>query len=62
MAAAFLSTSYPAMVIEPDVFLRRVVRILIVVLFPAPLGPRKPKNSPSATLKDTSSTALVPSE
>jgi len=30
--------SYPAIVTVPSVFLRSVVRILIVVLFPAPLA------------------------
>ena len=32
--------------------------ILIVVLLPAPLGPRNPKNRPRATRSDTPSTAL----
>jgi hypothetical protein len=45
----------------PDVFLRSVVRIFMVVLLPAPFGPKKPKNSPSCTLNEILSTALVPS-
>src|SRR5207245_1824577 len=53
--------SSPATLATPDVFRRRVVRILIVVLFPAPFGPRNPKNSPSSTLKDILLTACVPS-
>ena len=32
--------------------------ILIVVVFPAPFGPRKPKISPSRTRKETASTAV----
>jgi hypothetical protein len=31
----------------------------IVVVFPAPLGPRKPKISPLFTLKETWSTAVI---
>jgi len=31
----------------------------IVVVFPAPLGPIKPRSRPSFTLEDTSSTATV---
>ncbi len=35
--------------------------IFMVVLLPAPLGPRKPRISPRATLNDTaSSAAMVP--
>ena len=30
-----------------------------VVVFPAPLGPRIPKNSPDSTVNDTPSTAWV---
>ena len=59
---AWEPTSYPRTVAFPEVFLRRVVRTLIVVLFPAPLGPRNPKNSPSFTPKSMPLTALVPSE
>src|SRR6267143_5787641 len=59
--AASFSTSKPATDAEPEVFRRIVVRILIVVLLPAPFGPRKPKNSPSLTLNVIPLTALVPS-
>ena len=38
----------------PDVGARRPVSILIVVDLPAPLGPRKPKNWPEATVRLTS--------
>ena len=34
----------------------------MVVLFPAPLGPRNPKNSPRATVQSMPETARVPSE
>src|SRR5438876_7631757 len=59
--APSFSTSKPATDAEPEVFRSSVVRILIVVLLPAPFGPRKPKNSPSETLNDIPFTALVPS-
>ncbi len=42
---------------EPTVDDRYPVKIFIVVLFPAPLGPRKPTVSPLATSKLMSSTA-----
>ena len=41
----------------PLVGLSSVVSILMVVVLPAPLGPRKAKISPGATSKETSSTA-----
>ena len=47
-----LATSIPATVALPSVRLASVVSILIVVVFPAPFGPRNPKISPSATLKE----------
>jgi hypothetical protein len=37
----------------------RVSSILIVVVLPAPFGPKKPKISPSSTSKEMSSTALT---
>jgi len=37
----------------------KVVRTPMVVVLPAPLGPRSPKISPGATSKLTPSTALV---
>src|SRR5438874_7782799 len=45
------------MVTSPAVGRSRPVSILIVVLLPAPLGPRKPKKRPRGTSKETSSTA-----
>jgi hypothetical protein len=35
------------------------ISILMVVVFPAPLGPTKPKISPSSTEKERSSTAVT---
>src|SRR5947209_10032167 len=52
-----LTTSWPATAAEPDVGLARVQSMLIVVVFPAPLGPRKPNTSPVATSKSTPRTA-----
>src|SRR5215469_7522263 len=43
---------------EPPVGFRSVVSILMVVVFPAPLGPRKAKISPSSTSNETSLTAV----
>src|SRR3989344_1538080 len=43
---------------SPDVGRRRVVNIFIVVVFPAPFGPRKAKTSPFLTSKEMSSTAV----
>jgi len=37
----------------------RPVSILMVVVFPAPFGPRNPNSSPSGTLKEISSTAVI---
>src|SRR5713101_6669976 len=37
----------------------KVQRILMVVVFPAPLGPRSPKTSPFLTLKLTSLNAVT---
>src|SRR2546428_12585473 len=45
------------MVTSPAVGRSRPVSILMVVLLPAPLGPRKPKKRPRGTSKETSSTA-----
>jgi len=42
----------------PDVGINKVVNILIVVDFPAPLGPRNAKISPWPTLKLISLTAV----
>jgi hypothetical protein len=43
----------------PDVGSRVVVRIEIVVVLPAPLGPSRAKNSPSFTSKLIPSTAFT---
>src|SRR5579884_4524618 len=51
------TTSCPATVAEPEVGLSSVHSMLMVVVLPAPLGPRKPNTSPGATWKDTSLTA-----
>ncbi len=45
------------MVTVPLVFARVVVRIEMVVVFPAPFGPRNAKSSPGRTSKLMSSTA-----
>ena len=38
--------SFPKTFVEPLSLKTKPVRIFIVVVFPAPLGPSKPKNSP----------------
>jgi hypothetical protein len=50
--------SYPAIRAVPEVGDRVVVRIEIVVVLPAPLGPRRVKNSAGATMKEMPSTAF----
>src|SRR4030067_1608414 len=47
-------TLYPLIQVSPRVGRSRVARILIRVVFPAPLGPNKPKISPWHTSKETS--------
>src|SRR5215469_34145 len=49
--------SWPATRAVPDVAFARVQRILIVVVLPAPFGPRNPKVSPRATSKSIPRTA-----
>src|SRR5947209_12594000 len=51
------TTSWPATIAEPEVGLASVQSMLIVVVLPAPLGPRKPNTSPAATSKSTPRTA-----
>src|SRR2546425_1456810 len=51
--------SCPSTVARPDVGGRRVVSILIVVVFPAPFGPRNPKTSERAMSNETRSTATL---
>src|SRR5579863_8136044 len=53
------STSKPAIWAVPAVGGRKQVRTRIVVVFPAPLGPRKPTICPFSTSKEISSTASV---
>ncbi len=55
----FAVTSNPEIKASPDVGFSKVVRIIIVVLFPAPLGPKKPKISPFSTENETSFTAIT---
>ena len=57
IAAGSFSSVIPSTVTVPAVFWRSVVRTLIVVLFPAPFGPRNPKTSPRATWNEIPSTA-----
>src|SRR5436853_7603429 len=51
-------TSTPSTRAEPPLSGRRPVSILMTVVFPLPLGPRKPKISPFSTRKLTSFTAV----
>src|SRR6476646_3719350 len=53
------NTSNPAMVALPEEGGRKQVRTRIVVVFPAPLGPRKPTICPFSTSKEMLSTASV---
>ena len=48
----------PSSKISPSSAARIPVIILIVVVFPAPFGPRKPKISPLFTVSETESTAF----
>ena len=50
--------SCPVISIKPDVGLASPVSMLIVVVFPAPFGPRNPKTSSFSTEKLTFFTAL----
>src|ERR1700761_600693 len=52
-----VTTSKPATSACPALGLVRVQSMLIVVVLPAPLGPRKPKTSPVPTSKPTPLTA-----
>src|SRR3982074_1569220 len=53
------TTSCPATVADPALGLASVHSMLIVVVFPAPLGPRNPNTSPVATSKSTPRTAWM---
>src|SRR3712207_6062556 len=52
-----VKTSKPLTRAAPDVGLASVQSTLMVVLLPAPLGPRNPKTSPGGTVNDTPRTA-----
>src|SRR3984885_3638627 len=52
-------TSKPATLALPSVGGRKQVRMRMVVVFPAPLGPRKPTICPLSTSKEMLSTATV---
>ena len=52
-------TSYPATRAVPPVAGMKQARIRIVVVFPAPLGPRKPTTPPFSMLKETSRMAVT---
>ena len=56
-SSRWLTTSKPQTRAAPDVGVASVQSTLIVVLLPAPLGPRKPKTSPGGTVNDTPRTA-----
>src|SRR2546426_4530426 len=51
--------SWPKIVARPEVGCNRVVSILIVVVLPAPFGPRKPKTSDRSISNETRSTATL---
>src|SRR5437879_13862078 len=53
-----VATSRPSTRAEPPLSGKRPVSILMTVVFPLPLGPRKPKISPFSTRKLTSLTAV----
>src|SRR6185437_13984889 len=55
--AGSVRRSAPATRASPSSGDSKVANILSVVVFPAPFGPRKPKISPSATLRSTPATA-----
>ena len=50
--------STPSIFTNPEVGSDRPARMRIVVVFPAPFGPRKPKISPGATVRLSRSTAV----
>src|SRR5947209_6408391 len=56
-ASGFARTSMPPTMADPEVGASRPQRMRIVVDFPAPFGPKKPKISPGFTRSETWSTA-----
>src|SRR5262245_6192923 len=61
IASAFFTVSRPRTRVWPSVRSSSVISTWIVVVLPAPLGPRKPKTSPRPTVNETPCTARVPS-
>jgi hypothetical protein len=59
MRAVSATTSKPATRAVPEVGSRRVVRILMRVVLPAPLGPSSPKSSPAGISRSTPSSAVT---
>ena len=57
--SALFPMSCPPIEAVPLVFEMRQVSIRTVVVFPAPLGPRNPKTSPSSTRRVSASTAVT---
>ncbi len=57
MRARSLARSRPSRLARPEVGRVRPVNMRMVVVLPAPLGPRKPKTSPGWTVKSIPSTA-----
>src|SRR5437773_7195523 len=57
-ASALVARSWPLMTTRPDVGLSSPAMIRIVVVLPAPFGPRNPWISPGATSRLTPSTAV----
>src|SRR5438270_738593 len=53
-------TSRPSTVAVPEVAVRKPARMRMVVVLPAPLGPRKPTTRPRGTSKETSGTGPQP--
>ena len=58
--AGSLRQSKPLTLATPESKFKSVQRMFMVVVLPAPLGPRKPKTSPSPTSKETPLTASFP--
>src|SRR5437867_5592891 len=57
-ASALVARSWPSMSTRPEVGLSSPAMMRMVVVLPAPFGPRKPWISPGATSRLTSSTAV----
>ena len=57
-ASGFTRKSWPAILTEPAVGCRIPAIMRIVVVFPAPFGPRNPKSSPDGTTRSRERTAV----